>query len=411
MSGSRPRSLSGSCAGPSGPRLRVAFVSERADFFGGGQRSLLDLATALAAARGGGFCEPVVIVPERGPLPDALEARGIACELLPLPSWRAALLAGPRACAGLMALARRRRIDLLHSDAPRAALYAGLAARLTGRRHVLHLRSSRPASPPSERLLLALCDRAIAVSRATAGRSNAVKGSAKVRVVPTGLPPIVHLDRESARDRLGLPRAGFLVGVIGRLEPDKGGDDAIAALPSIRRVHDDAGLVFLGAPPDGDQHVKALRSLASALGIQDAVRFAGERAEVAPLLTAFDLVLHPSRHEALPRVLIESLFAGVPVVASEVGGVPELIESGRCGLLVPPRDPQALGAAAAMLAGDPELRRRFGDQGRDRARELFSIDAMVRRILDVYEEILPTSAAAAAGWRSDLPLSSGEKGR
>jgi glycosyltransferase involved in cell wall biosynthesis len=389
----------------------VAFLSERADFYGGGQRSLFDLATHLKAARGGGFCDPLVVVPERGPLSDALEARGVACEFLKLPSWRATPLACLRAWTRLVALARRRRLNLMHSDAPRAALYAGAAARLTGRRHVLHLRSSRPVSPPFERLLLALCDRAIAVSRATAGRSNAMKTSSRVRVVPTGLPPIEHLGRDAARDRLGLPRHGFLAGVVGRIEPDKGGEDAVAALPAIRRVRDDARLVFLGASPPGDRHVETLRSLAAAVGVAEAVLFAGDRPEAASLLAAFDLVLHPSRHEALPRVLIEALFAGVPVVASAVGGIPEVIESGRCGLLVPPRDPEALAAAAATLAGDPELRRRFGEQGRARARELFSIEAMVFRIVAIYEEILPPDPAAASGWSADVALRSEENSR
>jgi len=409
MSDSRPD--------PATPRMRVAFLSERADFFGGGQRSLLDLATHLKSVRGGGFCEPTVVLPQRGPLGEALEARGVACDILPLPAWRPssrapfAPLGAIRACARLMALARRRRIDLLHSEAPRGALYAGLVARLTGRRHVWHLRASQPMSPPLERLLLALCDRAIAVSHAAGGRSHILKTSFKVRLVPTGLPPIEHPGREAARDRLGLARDGFLVGVVGRVEPDKGGEDAIAALPAIRRVRNEARLVFLGAPGPAGRHLEGLRGLAAAIGVRDAVLFPGDRPDAATLMTAFDLILHPSRHEALPRVLIEALFAGVPVVAGEVGGIPEVIESGRCGLLVPGRNPQELGAAAAMLAGDAELRQRFGAQGQARARDMFGIEVMVRRVLEVYEEILPPAPAAASRWKADMAIGSGGKGR
>lgn len=363
---------------------RIGFLSGKAGFYGGGQQSLRDL---LLGLRGGRF-EPLAILPGPGPLAEALEAGGVPWVAVPLPAlrpWRAGTIAS--ALVRLARLARDRRLDVLHSDAPRAALYAGVAARLAGARHVWHLRAAGTASALADRLALALSDRVIAVSRAAAARSRALAASPKVRIVPTGLPAIDFLERAAARAALGLPAEGFIAGVVGRVEADKGGDGAVAALPLLREAAPGALLVFLGPEEGRSRFGQACRRRAAAAGLSGAVRFAGARADAARLLRAFDILLHPSRHEALPRVLIETLFAGVPAVAAGVGGVPEVIGPGAGGLLVPPDDPQALGRAAAALARDRGLRRRLAAAGLARARKAFRIEAMLERIAAVYDEL------------------------
>jgi len=376
------------------PERTIAFLSERSDFFGGGQRSLSELLPALQS-RG---IRPLAILPGPGALSETLASQGVEWTDLAVPPVCAgAGLAACRALARLVRLVRHRGAALLHSDSPRTAFYAGLAARLAHHPHVWHLRASRASSALADRLLVSLSDRIIAVSRAAAGRSAAVRASARTRIVPTGLPPIGFLTRAEARAELDLPADGFVCGVIGRVESDKGRDDALAALPEVRRVSPSALLVFLGPcdPHDRWAHTCSLRSASA--GHAGAVRLAGERPEAARLLKAFDVILHPSRHEALPRVLIEALFAAVPVVAAGVGGVPEIIESGSSGLLVAPRDPQALGRAAASLVRDPHSAQRLARAGLARARRLFGIDRMVRGVVAVYDELLPPAAEAAAG--------------
>jgi glycosyltransferase involved in cell wall biosynthesis len=364
--------------------MRVGLLGERADFFGGGQMSLRDLATGLSRH---GSAEPLVMLPGPGPLAEALDAAGVPWTTVPLPPLGRALHAVV-ALGRLTVTIRRHRLDLVHSDSPRGALFAGLASRFLRRPHVWHLRSSRPAPALPDRLLLALCDRAIAVSSAAASRSAAARRSGKVRVVPTGIPALHLLGRAEARALLGLPQDILVAGVIGRVEPDKGCEVAVAALPAIRDAVPGALLAFLGPLtvwPTGD----GTGGSAPGGGSRSAaIRFLGERQEASRCLAAFDLILHPSRHEALPRVLIEALSAGVPVVAAAVGGVPEVIEAGRTGLLVPPGDAAALGSAAARLASDPVLRRRLVENGRRAARERFDFDTMLRRTLAVYEELV-----------------------
>ncbi len=373
------------------PEVRVAYLSERADLFGGGQASLCDLAGGLR----GTLVRPLVIVPGPGPLSDALESQGVEWVSIPIPplaasgGWSALKTLGR-----LGRLVRQRRIDLLHSDSPRTALYAGCASRWLGRPHVLHLRASRPSSAFADRVLVSLCDRAIAVSRATASRSVAVRSSRKTRVVPTGLPPIEFLPGPEARRQLDLPQDVFICGVVGRVERDKGRDAALLALAAVRRAAPGALLVFLGPIDARDPWTNTCSLRAAACGVPGAVRLAGARPGAARLLRAFDLLLHPSRHEALPRVVLEAQFASVPVVATAVGGVPEIIDPGVNGLLVPPDDPAALGEAAASLARDAGARQRLAEAGLVRARERFGIDRMIADIVAVYGEIVPARPGA-----------------
>ena len=375
------------------PESIVAYLSERPDLFGGGQRSLCDLVRALRGAP----VRPLVVVPGAGPLAESLDVCGVERVSIPLPPLLAAAGWG-----ALMAISRLRRlilergVDLVHSDSPRTALYGGFAARITRRRHVFHLRALRASSSGADRLLVALSDRVVAVSRAAASRSRALRTSPKVRVVHTGLHPIDFLPRHEARARLDLPRDAFVMGMVGRVEEDKGRDEALAALASVRRAAPGALLVFVGPADPEDAWTRTLLLRAASCGLARAVRLAGPQADAARLLKAFDVLVHPSRHEALPRVVIEAQFAEVPVVATAVGGVPEIIDPGRNGLLVPPRDPEALGRAAASLALDPEAGRRLARAGLQRARERFGIGRMVTEILGIYAEVLPARPAAAA---------------
>jgi len=387
------------------PRERrvVLFVSERADFFGGGQRSLFDLAQALrsapdrAAEKGASHrYEPLVLLPGDGPLAAACARAGIATAFLPLPPVAGGLLfAAPRALASLARLAHRHDVALFHSDSPRTALYAGTAAGLLDRPHLWHVRASQPSSEFADAALLALSDLVVAVSRAAARRSAALTGSPRVRVVPTGLMPPACRPRSEARALLRVPEDAWVAGVVGRVEPDKGIEDAVAALPALRKVRPDAHLVFLGPVDAASASARELRRFAERHGVAPAVHLAGGHDDAAALLSAFDVLLHPSRHEALPRAVLEALHAGIPVIAAAVGGVPEAIEDGRSGLLVPPRDATRLGAAAGRLARDPALAGSLAAAGRERARSLFTLEGMTAAITGIYDELLGEAASVA----------------
>ena len=208
-------------------------------------------------------------------------------------------------------------------------------------------------------------------------------GRGSVRVIYNGVPTDLAYAR-TARPR---PDDRLVVGAVGRLDPVKGHDiliKALAWLPGMR-------VVILGSGPRQPE----LRRLAREVGVADRVSLPGWCDRVEDWLGRFDLFCHPSRYEGLGLALIEAMRAGLPIVATSVGGVPELLDGGRCGLLVPPEDPPALAAAITGLAADPVRREFLGERARDRVHAEFSVDRMVA----AYERLWAETLAAPRGSR------------
>ncbi len=143
---------------------------------------------------------------------------------------------------------------------------------------------------------------------------------------------------------------------------------------------------------DGPEHAR-LAALATSLGLDGTVDFLGRRTDVPDVLSALDVSVSSSDFEGTPLALMESMDAGVPVVATRVGGSPDLIEDGVQGLLVPPRDPEALAAAIAGLLADPDLAREMGRRGRERRRSEFDIDVAAERFGELYERLYAEAVA------------------
>ena len=133
---------------------------------------------------------------------------------------------------------------------------------------------------------------------------------------------------------------------------------------------------------------RSLEDNAASLGIRDRVTFCGTRRDLGNLLSAMDVFALPSLWEGLPLALILAMGAGRPVVATRIAGIPEVIVDGQTGLLVPPGDSAAIGAALARLCGDPVQRRRMGTAARDAVRDRFGADAYTSAVANMYEELL-----------------------
>ncbi|HET6649069.1 MAG TPA: glycosyltransferase family 4 protein, partial [Candidatus Limnocylindria bacterium] len=191
-------------------------------------------------------------------------------------------------------------------------------------------------------------------------------------------------------------------GVVARLEPEKGHRYLIEAMPTILAGAPDTWLAVVG---EGSS-LGPLRELASALGVAHRAIFTGRREDVSALTADLTVAVLPSLREAQGISILEAMARRVPVVASSVGGIPEVITSGVDGVLVPPADPAALAAAVLELLGDEALRRRIGEAGYATVRDRFSIDAMVRRIQAVYDEEL-TRAGVVVGDGAGSPAPGG----
>ena len=176
------------------------------------------------------------------------------------------------------------------------------------------------------------------------------------------------------------PRRPRCVCVVAGLRAEKRIDVLIAAAPRILERHPDAEFLIAG---DG-KHRQPLVEQARALGVLDRVRFLGHRDDVAAVHAMSDVFVLPSRSEAFPNAVMEAMASGLPVVASDVGGIPELVRDGRTGRLVPPGDSGALAAAMLDLFDNPQRLAAFGREGRRQIERTYSFERMVSQFEELY---------------------------
>lgn len=208
---------------------------------------------------------------------------------------------------------------------------------------------------------------------------------ASIEVIENG----ISLDNLSGKDKLRtdieeFTRKGFTLGAVGRLSPEKGFDILLSGVASLVAEGFDLRLVILGG---GEQRKELSRQITS-LGLAERVLMPGYVADAKRYLAHFDLFILPSLTEGSPMVLLEAMAAGVPIVASQVGGIPEVLDQGRAGLLVKPRDVASLVAGIRAVVEDPQSARQRCSVALDRATSLYSTKVMGERYLTIYRQII-----------------------
>ena len=194
---------------------------------------------------------------------------------------------------------------------------------------------------------------------------------------------------ERLRHELGLPRESRLVLLVSRLAPLKGVEHFLEAAAMLTPQYPDVRFLIVGetSPPDS-RYLDDLRRMADALGVRDRVTFTGRRSDVPAVLGAAAVSVMPSLNEALSNVLLESMAAAAPVVATRVGGTPEALQDGDTGLLVAPGDTTAIASAVSTLLDNRELAARLGCAARAHISERFSVDQMVHATENLYDDLL-----------------------
>jgi glycosyltransferase involved in cell wall biosynthesis len=355
---------------------------------GGAQSYVASLLPALVTR-----FEVVVAAHGDGPLADAAHAAGV--RFVRLRHVRRAVHP-VRDALGLLelrALMRRERPEILHANSSKAGILGRLAAawtRVPVRVFTVHGWAFKAYTGlPSalyrwtDRLMAPLTTVTICVAESELRAGLAARTCRRDRSVL--IPNAVDVKGASVAALEGDPPR--LV-TVGRLASPK---DPLALIGALADVGSPFRVLVVGDGPDR----AGVEAAARRLGLDAAVEFAGERRDVAALLAGADVFVLASRSEGAPLSILEAMAAGLPVVASNVGGVGELVVDGETGLLVPPRDPAALTEALERLLADPALRRRLGAAGRRRALERFDLEAFRRAHVELYERELARRGAAA----------------
>jgi glycosyltransferase involved in cell wall biosynthesis len=189
------------------------------------------------------------------------------------------------------------------------------------------------------------------------------------------------------KNELAIPSDSLVVGYVGWLIPIKGVTYLVNAMAEVMQRHPNSLLVLVGKGDEkGEEEVKLSKQVEN-LGIVDNVRFLGWRPDVGEIMSCFDIFVLPSLNEGMGRVLVEAMATGLPIVASRVGGIPDLVKHGENGLLVPPADEGALERAISDLLSDEARRKRMGETGKRICRP-YSIEAMVEKIDDLYSRLV-----------------------
>jgi glycosyltransferase involved in cell wall biosynthesis len=289
----------------------------------------------------------------------------------------------------LASLIRAEKPDLVHLHSRRGAdTWGGLAAKLAGVPCVLSRRVDNPESRLAVALKYRLYDHVITISegirQVLLSEGLAPAKVSCVRSAVDATPYLAPVDRAAFCAEFGLPADALVAGVVAQLIPRKGHRYLLAALPALLARHPALKVLIFGQGPLEAE----LRAEVDAAGLAGAVRFTGFRHDLPRWLGGLDMLVHPADMEGLGVSLLQASAAAVPIVTSRAGGLPEAVQDGVTGILCPPGDVAALGAAIDRLAGDAALRARFGAAGRARILAEFSIDAMVDGNLRVYRQVL-----------------------
>jgi glycosyltransferase involved in cell wall biosynthesis len=363
----------------------VLVVSNHGEIVGGGEISLLTLLKGLDRA----CWAPEVVIPSEGPVAACARALGLPTHTIPLPPLRRPWAAIRQTMVPMRRLVQDSGALLLHANGSRAMFYAGLVGRLLGRPVIWHVRIA-DRDPVLDRLLIPLAG-AIVVNSKAVGRRFA-RASCKVRCIPNGVDLARFAPRPASptlRASLGLPGGAPVVASVGRFVAFKGYNHLLEAARLVCEAAPNTHWLLVG---DGELRGD-LESHCRRLGLEQRVRFAGWREDVPEILALADLFVLPSLGEHFGRVLIEAMAMGKAVVATDAGGVPEVVLNRETGLLVPPAQPEALAAAVLALLRDPARARRLGEAGRLRAEAEFGLARHVEAVEVLYEELLGESRA------------------
>jgi glycosyltransferase involved in cell wall biosynthesis len=305
-----------------------------------------------------------------------------------------------KALISLVRLIFEEKPDIVHTHSSKSGILGRLAAKMTGVPHIIHTPHGHVfyghfgafASRIFmwvEKIFSVFTDRIVAL---TDGEKNdyinlSVCPPEKLLKIHSGVDVKKFMqangNRVEKRRSLGLDQNEAVIGFVGWLLPIKGPDYLLKAMDDVWHEHQEASLVLVGK---GDMDVD-LRAEARKKNANGKVKFLGWREDIDEIMPLFDMLVLPSLNEGMGRVLVEAMAAGKPVVASRVGGIPDLVRDGETGYLVPPADERALANGIKKLLDDPANAKQMGLRGQEHCRQ-FSLEAMIAKLDALYSELI-----------------------
>jgi glycosyltransferase involved in cell wall biosynthesis len=339
---------------------------------------------------------------------DILRAAGVAVHLWPLSrTWA---FEGIAAAVRLARFARREHVNIVQTFFETSDLWAGPIVKLASGAHLIWSRRDLgilrgPKHRVAYRFLSRYVDRVIAVSQRvrqfTVEQDDIPLERVQTIYNSVSVPPIIDDGcRIALRQRLGLDEADVAVTTVANVRHVKGFDVLLECVARLRPKHSNIRLFVAGAVSERE-YFAALQRQAHDSGITDVVSWLGVRDDVPDLLSASDIFVLPSRSEGFSNALLEAMAAGLPCIATNVGGNAEAITDGADGYIVCPEDVQAMTARLGELLGDAALRKALGSRARHTVQERFSDEQMIRRLMRLYDELAPrVSSQQAATFRN-----------
>lgn len=370
--------------------FKVLYIDEWGDLHGGGQIYLLNLLTKLDRNK---FI-PLCVCPFRGSFVDTIEKLGIRVEIIKMKRLINPLniFSFPSSIMKIILLIKKENIDLIHSNAAiRGTIYSGIAAKITRIPFIWQVHILNPAGL-IDRFLALLATKIIVVAKAVKARFRWLKESKKIIINYNGVDlekfnP--NISRMVIRESLGLCLDVPVVGTIGILHPQKGQEYLLKAAGKVKEGMPDVKFLIVGEDVTEDKRYKIkLENLVRKLRLSENVIFTGWLNNIPEVLTGIDIFVLPSPVDHFPLVVLEAMASGKPVVATNVGGVPEMVKDGLTGVLVPPKDIKGLAETIVSLLKDGEKAKRMGLAARRHVEEFFNMDVNANRMEQVYEQLL-----------------------
>ena len=365
-------------------KYNILYMECRGDLSGGGQISLWNLIKRLDRNK----FEPVVVCPCRGSLTENLINLGIKIEIIPLPTLR---VPNPflffSTLNKLRKIVKKYKIDLIHSNASRPTVYGGIISKLLKIPLIWQARIIE-SEGLYDKFLAGFCEKIIAVSDAVEKRFAWLRKKDKIILIYNGVDTEEfnpQISPASIRREFKLATDAPIAGTIGNLISGKGQEYFIRAAAEVAKNITNVLFFIVGDGEDREQ----LEELADALGLREKVVFTGNRSDIPQLIAAIDIIVQPSVYpESFGRVIIEGMATGKPVIATNQGGVPEIIEDGISGILIPPKNSPLMAKAIIDLIINREKAGRIGLAARKKVKEKFSIEGNVKKTEGLYLQLL-----------------------